>query len=75
MTTTEFHELVELARPIDDGDSGSPRQVYLENMVWTELITHLSPTQYDELEVWCSHAGTDERLNRALSLWDSMGIE
>jgi hypothetical protein len=66
MNITEVSELIALARPIDESDYASERQVNLENQVYHYLETVLTPQQLVAFERYSNKANVNERLDAAL---------
>jgi hypothetical protein len=69
----EEHPLIQLARtarPINDADWGSARQVAAENQFFASIKPLISASDWDELETFALRATTDERIDFALRLVD-----
>jgi hypothetical protein len=66
MTINEISELIAQARPIDESDYASERQVNLENKVYDYLKTVLTAQQFKSFTKYCDRASVDERLDAAL---------
>lgn len=64
--TTDIETLIAQARPIDDSDYGSERQIEAENAVYLYVESVLSAKQFAAFEHYANKATVDERLDAAL---------
>ncbi len=64
--------LASAARPIDDDDWGSDRQIEAENAFFQKIETILSEAAWEELTDYCLKATSDEAIDEALR---QVGIE
>ncbi len=60
--------LAQAARPIDDSDWGSNRQVAAQNAFFEHVEGLLLPAAFADLENFCLHASTGEMIDEALRL-------
>lgn len=60
--------LIKDARPIDDDDWGTDRQINADNAFWDEFEKVVSTEQWGEAEDYNLKATTDERLDNALQI-------
>jgi hypothetical protein len=58
--------LADSARPIDDDDWGSDRQVTAQNKFFIVIESLMSAEDFSDLETWCLKATTDEMIDEAL---------
>jgi hypothetical protein len=58
--------LIAAARPWDDDDYGSERQVNLENRVYFYVESILDPKEFEAFENYCLKASVEDRLDAAL---------
>ena len=66
---TTIKRLAKLARPANDTDWGSERQITAENDFYIEVEKHLTPDQMQEFEAFSLKATADERITEALKLF------
>jgi len=60
--------LATAARPVNDNDWGSDRQIAAENKFFRAVKATLTPAEFYELEGYCLKATTDEMIDEALRL-------
>jgi hypothetical protein len=60
--------LAQTARPIDDADYGSYRQVRAENRFFYVIKSRLTAQAWHDFELYCLKATSDERIDEALRL-------
>jgi hypothetical protein len=65
---TDFNALAAQARPVNDDDWGSERQIAAQNLFFNEVQKALPADQFDALDSYCLKATTDEMINEALRL-------
>jgi hypothetical protein len=65
---TKCEDLANDARPIDDADWGSDRQIAAENKLFAFVRTLLSEAEFEKLQVFCLKATTEEMIDEALLL-------
>ena len=71
MTLAYLETLAREARPTDDDDYGSIRQVACENAFYDILAQYLASlpvSQRDAFDAYCLKATTDERIDEGLRL-------
>ena len=61
-----FEKLAAAARPIDDADWGSERQIAAENRFFRALFYHYPALDTWSFERWCLKATTEEMLDEAM---------
>ena len=64
----ELDALADVARPIDDDDWGSERQVEAQNAFFIRVEAILPRDQFEELEGFCLKANVDEMVDEAMRL-------
>jgi hypothetical protein len=65
---TDFNELAARARPINDDDWGSKRQIDAQNLFFQEVEKVLPADKFADLDNYCLKATTDEMIDRALEM-------
>jgi hypothetical protein len=69
MTDAEFSQKLEAlareARPLDDDEWGSERQTQAQDAFFNFVKAHMHPRAYEDLEMWCLKATTDEMIDEA----------
>jgi len=65
-TIQEIENIIAQARPLNDEDWGSERQITLENEVYSYLEEVLTPAQLEAFENYANKATVNERLDAAL---------
>ena len=65
---TDLNALAAAARPINDTDWGSGRQIDAQNLFFKEVEKVLPADKFAELEDFCLKATTDEMIDEALKL-------
>ncbi len=60
--------LAQAARPINDNDWGSDRQIKAENKLFAAIKPLIQRTEWDALEAYCLKATTDEMIDEALRI-------
>jgi hypothetical protein len=72
MNMTYLEQLAAVARPINDDDYGSDRQVDAENDFFDALDQHLAgkltEVEMDDFDAFCLKATADERIDEGLRL-------
>jgi hypothetical protein len=68
---TRFHDetlytLAQAARPLDDDDWGSERQVTAQNAFFVYVERQMHPVAFAELEDYAMKATTDEMIDEAI---------
>lgn len=63
-----INELAKDARPINDNDWGSERQIRAENEFFAEVENRVTRAQFAKLDAYCLKATTEERIDAALVL-------
>jgi hypothetical protein len=67
---THFEKMAAAARPIDDDDWGSDRQIEAENAFFGACPHDADGNVFSEdFENYCLKATTDEMIDEALRLW------
>jgi len=64
----DFNELASAARPTNDDDWGSERQVTAQNLFFYEIEKVLPADQFAALEAFCLKATTDEMVDEAIKM-------
>jgi hypothetical protein len=64
--TKSLAELAAAARPRNDDDWGTPRQVRAQNTFFAVVRGQISPRSFANLEAYCLKATTDEMIDAAL---------
>jgi hypothetical protein len=65
---TDIHKLAADARPIDDADWGSARQIDAQNLFFNEVEKALPAEEFETLENFCLKASANEMVDEALRL-------
>lgn len=72
MTEAEFSAKLDAlaaeARPTSDDDWGTERQTNAQNAFFDFLKEHMHPMAFEELEMWCLSATTDEMIDKGLQM-------
>lgn len=68
---SEFQHVCKNARPLNESDWGSERQMFFENQIAGYLDKILTDGQKDRFEIWALKATTDEIIDEALKLWSA----
>lgn len=63
-----FEALAQAARPTNDDDWGSERQIAAENKFFRAVKATLRPADFYALEAYCDKATTDEMIDEAMRL-------
>jgi hypothetical protein len=71
-TTADILDLARSARPIDDADWGSPRQIEAENLFMAAVEARLPIRKLSALHDYSLKATTEEWIDEALRL---MGVQ
>jgi len=61
-----LYTLAQTARPINDDDWGSERQITAENAFFLYVEKQMHPSAFSELEDYCLKATTDEMIDQAI---------
>lgn len=64
--TKSIADLAAAARPINDDDWGTDRQITAENTLFERVRELISREAYDSLTDWCLKATTNEMIDEAL---------
>ena len=64
----ELSSLAASARPIDDDDYGSGRQIEAQNAFFVFVEKQMHPMAFEEFEAWCLKATPDEMIDEAIRL-------
>lgn len=64
-----MRDLASAARPIDESDYGSERQIAAQNRFYDAIMNRLSAEANESLDSYCLKATTDEGIDYALSLY------
>ena len=64
----DFQALAAAARPINDDEWGSERQIDAQNLFFEEVEKVLPAETFEALEAYCLKATTDEMIDEALRL-------
>lgn len=75
MTYSDMIDLAKAARPLDDDDWGSERQIHAQNAFFTEVEKRLSATDFAALEDYCMKATVDEMVDEALRLMTKAALK
>lgn len=65
-TLAEIKELASIARPLDDDEDSTDRQIDAENAFFERVEEVLPPDVMNKLSHYCLKATTDERIDEAL---------
>jgi hypothetical protein len=66
--TNHLLALANSARPIDDADYGSARQIAAQNAFFNHVQQLMHPMAFEELEEYALKATPDEMINEALRM-------
>jgi len=62
----KLYKLAQAARPLDQADWGSERQVTAQNTFFEYVESHMHPLAFAELEDFALKATTDEMIDQAI---------
>jgi len=64
----DLWEMAQAARPSDDDDWGTERQIQAENTFFYAVMAILTPEEWDDLEAYALKASVDETVDEAMRI-------